>query len=303
MRRALVPLGLLLLLAPATARAGAWTKGFGDFYAKIGHDWYGALRFVQTDGTEVDARYVGAQHSVYAEVGILPVHPLQLLVHVPVSMGSVSFADPRWLPDGRGTALTTRLGDLRLGLQGSVVPPAVREHFQLALAFDAKIPLYDNGDVGKDHGYWGRYFANPGDGNVDFTGMVRLGASIPGSPLWFEVGVGYRHRADLFVGFDPSYRYVDGIPVEVTLGANLGKVLVILDAGGVSNVARDDVTREWLALGLSALVPLPHGMGLQARVGGEPWARNASQGIAGSFGMYFTPPPEFERSGFRYRKR
>ena len=75
MRRVRLPalLAALFLLAPASADAGAWSKGFGEVYAKVEGGAYVALRYVDPrTGESVDASYVGQRYALYAEAGLLP---------------------------------------------------------------------------------------------------------------------------------------------------------------------------------------------------------------------------------------
>lgn len=281
--RALCTLALCAL--PTIAQAGAWTREAGQAFVRAGADAYVAPRLIQA-GEVVDALFVGVQHSVYAEVGVLPPHPLHVAVRVPLSVGAVRFGDERWLGDGRGLATTIRMADLQIGVQTALLPKALRARAQLALAVDASVPLYDRTDVGVDHGYWAKWFARPGDGDVALTGTLRAGGGLSHG-LWLEGGVGFRKRSLAHVGFSPSWRFRDQLTAELVFGGDLKKALLFLDAGAQIALGDDARTRSGVAAGVNGAVRLPHGFALHLRVGGEPWTKNAGQGAQIGLGLWW----------------
>jgi hypothetical protein len=287
-RWATLTLLLLTLLAPArAAEAGAWTKGFGEVYAKVDAGAYVALRYVDPrTGEAVDASYVGQRYGLYAEAGLLPWHPLQLSLSIPaLTIGTTSFGDERLFgPDGRATATSGWPGDLQIGLQTSLVPSG--SPLQLAAAFDLKVPMYGNDAVGGRFGPWKDVFPLPGDGQLDVGGRLVAGGSLPTlgkvTP-WLEGGVGYLHRSEVYVGYTTDRELVDGIPAFLSFGLASPKGFALVRADGYFNAAADDDSREGLVVALQGGVALGRGFSLEGRVAGEPWVRGASQGL--SFGL------------------
>ena len=66
-----------VLLCPSRSRAGAWTREFSSYYAKISADYYSASGYVNPQtGTQTGNNFFNQQYSLYGEVGILPFHPV-----------------------------------------------------------------------------------------------------------------------------------------------------------------------------------------------------------------------------------
>jgi hypothetical protein len=289
MRRALLTVAVAASLAlPARAEAGAWTKGFGELYAKIDAGAYVALRYVDPrTGESVDASYVGQRYGLYAEAGLLPWHPVQLSLSVPAfTVGTTSFGDERLFgPDERAVATSAWPGDLQVGLQVGLVKPA--SPFQLAASLQVKIPMYGNDQVGRRFGPWKDVFPLPGDGQVDVGGLLVAGASLPAPPgplsPWLEGGVGYLHRSEAYVDYTTDRVLVDGVPAFLSFGLAGAKGYALIRADGHFNVAPDDDTREGIVVALQGGLGLGKGFSLEGRIAGEPWVRGASQGL--SFGI------------------
>jgi hypothetical protein len=280
---------LIALLVPSVAHAGAWTKGWGEYYTKIGADYYKAARYVDpSTGEEVEGlNFFGHQYSVYGEFGVLPVWPLQVSFFVPVSIGISTFEDDMNFDEGEtGRASSTHFGDAKVSLQAAIL----KKGFQLSPSFDLKIPLYSNDKIGSDFGVWREAFPVPGDGQLDFTGWINLGAGIPKTPMFMQGGVGYRHRSSVFVGWDTDLDFVDGIPFTYTLGANLGPLLGMFQVDGIKNLKEDEITRENLALGVAMFLTVYKGLAVEARFAGEVWANNAAQGISAGVGLSWRMP-------------
>jgi hypothetical protein len=132
-------------------------------------------------------------------------------------------------------------------------------------------------------------FPLPGDGQIDVTLWVYGGAT-PWKNTFVEAGTGYRHRTELFVGWDPSanVEYVDGIPWVAKIGRTFGSVLLLAGTDGIVTVgdpSRDSFTREYVGLFASALIDIAEGVALEPRLSGEVWADNTSQGIGGGLGV------------------
>ncbi len=280
---------LVALGAPASASAGAWTKSLGEYYTKVGADYYVAARYVDpTTGEELEGLgFFGQQYSLYAEVGLLPMWPLQVSAQLPLTIGTTSFEDETNFEEGeRGRATGTRLGDLRVSVQTSIL----REGFQLAPAFELKLPLYANGRVGREFGIWKEAFPLPGDGQVDLTGWLLLGGALPGTPIFMQGGAGYRHRTEAFIGWDTDLAFVDGLPFTFTMGVGGGPFLGMLQVDGIKNFVEDDVTRQYLTVGGAVFITVFKGLAIEARVAGDVWADNAAQGISFGAGISWRMP-------------
>ena len=279
-------IGLVSLgLGASTAEAGAWTKELGDTYSKVGVDVYKSLAYVDpTTGKKVEGlEFLGQQTSIYSEVGVLPMWPLQVSLQVPVAYGVTTFEDEVTFPAGElGRATSLRMGDLRLQVQTAVW----RKGLQISTALELKVPLYSNDTVGQDFGIWQMAFPLPGDGQVDLTGWVWFGGSIPGVPMFAQGAVGFRVRTDAFVGWDTNLRFVNGLPFTGTLGLTTGPLLTMLQVDGIKNFKEDQVTREQLYLGGAVMWTVWRGLALEARGGAEVWADNVGGGVS-----WRTPSP------------
>jgi len=275
-----------LALAPASARAGAWTKAGGAYYTKLGADFYKPEAYVDpATGEDTGQDYFGQQYSLYGEVGVLPFHPVQVSVLLPLSVGT-SWFDPGYAADGPGRATTARLGDLRVGVQVALL----RTAFQLGVGGEVKVPLYRNDGIGAGYGEYQAAVPVADDGQVDVTGLVVLGGSLPRTPLWMEGAVGYRHRTEAFHGWDVDLEFGDGLVYRYTVGAAVKRAHLMLHVDGVKAFRSDDVTREHLALGPAVLVTVWKGLGLEARFQGEVWTRNAPRGVSFGFGVSWRKP-------------
>jgi hypothetical protein len=285
MRRLAFPLLVGLVAAPCSAQAGAWSREFGSVYAKLEAGAYIATEYVDPSREEpVQGRFVGERTSLYAEVGVLPWHPLQVTLSVPfATVGTVWFADERRFgPGAEARATSFRAADLEVGLQTSLLPKTLP--VKLSASFAVKVPMYANDRVGEEFGVWKDAFPLPGDGQVDLTGLLLVGGSVPGAIApWFEGGVGYRHRTEAFVDYTTDRELVDGIPFFGLAGLKLPSGWLLVRADALLNVEPDDDTREGLSVGLQGAVELGEGFSFEARFGGEPWVNASSRGI--SFGL------------------
>ena len=289
----LAPLLLLAFLVPASATAGPWTKEFKQHYVKVGADFYVTSDYedprAESDGESAGYRsFFGQQYSVYGEVGIFPLWPLQLTLHLPVSVGRAVFYDTALIGEGeKGTTVTTRLGDLRVALQTSLV----RKPFQLGASFEVKVPLYGNGRVGSGLGPYSQWFPLPGDGQIDLTAMLIGGGSFPTKvPLWVEAGVGYRLRTEAFVAWATELVFVDGLPFYAAIGLAPGPVWIVLRADGIKNFVADDTTREFLTVGPSLGVTVWKGLAIEARFAGDVLVKNAPRGLSFGAGVSWRWP-------------
>jgi len=272
------------LAALPEAQAGAWTRSFGDHYVKVGADFYKSTSYVDpSTGEEISGLdFFGQQYSLYGEVGVLPWWPVQLGVLLPLSVGILSFADDNLFPEGeRGRATSIRLGDLRIQLQTSIL----KKNVQLSPGIELKIPLYSNNSIGSEFSTWSQAFPMPGDGQIDVTGWLTVGAGIPKAPVFIQGGVGYRHRTERFVDWDTDLVFVDGLPFTTTVGATFGPFLGMFQLDGIKNFKEDEVTREHVSLGFGAFITVWKGLAIEARVAGDVWANNSGRGVSFGTGL------------------
>ncbi len=261
----------------AAALAGPWTRDQGDYYARAGFDGYVPRVYVNPltgNPVDTDRRYLGLQGGFYGEFGLCKQWPLQLTIAAPFTMGSLTFETA----SGVGRATTYRFGDSRLGLQ-----TALTKKFPVALALDAKVPMYANDDVGHGKGVYQQQFPKPGDGQVDL-GLWALGGAAKGKS-WGELAVGWVHRTQAFVGWDVDLRFVDGVGFATTVGTHQGDAYLMLKADGRWNPVDDDVSREWLAVGPAILYDVNKHLGIEARVTYEPTSAQAARGYGFGVGL------------------
>lgn len=266
----------MILALLATAWAGPWTRGFGEYYAHVGADYYIPRVYVDPltgQPVDTDRRYFGQQYGFYGEVGVSKGWKVQIGAAAPLSIGSLTFE----APGGMGRATTYRAGDLRVF--GQV---ALARKLPIAAVVEVKVPLYANGAVGRGQGVYAPNFPKPGDGQVDTTLWVTAGGGLP-KGSWIEGAVGWVHRTELFVGWDTDLQFTDGIGATATVGTKAGKVLPMLKIDGRFNPVDDDLTREWLAVGPAVLWDVHEKVSLEARVSYDVWAAHAASGLG--FGL------------------
>jgi hypothetical protein len=278
---------VIVALSWSLAWGGAWTRELGQAYTKAEAAGYLAPR-VRVPGDDEDSggRYTALQLSAYAEAGLLSAHPLQLSVSAPLVAGwhRTEIFDVFGAVPVR--ASTVRAGDLRVAMQG-----ALSRRLPVSAAIEAKVPMYANGSVGDSLPTHAQLFPLPGDGQVDVTAWLFGGAAGDG---WFaEAGLGYLHRTEQFVGWDTELRAADGGRGLLKGGWGVGQGWLIgwLDGQWAWRTEIDGVddsfTRQFLALGLSAAVPLNDDgrWALEPRLGAELATRNASQGVSAGLGL------------------
>lgn len=276
------PLAAVLLVGapPGTALAGAWGRTLGQAYVKAGADLYLSTDHQDLSGRRVEGTvYSSVSPGFYAEVGLLPRWPLHLAVAVPFSIATLRFADPDRFGEGAfGRATTARPGDLRANLHLQLNDRLV----QVALEGELKLPLYENGRIGSSFGPWQDVFPLPGDGQVDLGLSLWIGGGIGPAPLWGELSLGHLHRTEWWVGWAPDAILSDAVIGRAALGLRLPRGGLRFGAEGQHAVVVDEHSRSWLALSVSGWLELGHGVALELRGAGEPWARNAGRGL--SFG-------------------
>ena len=284
-------------LACQSALAGPWTKQPGHSYAKLSGSLFVAEGFRDQTGRFVaDTSYVGINTSLYGEVGLVPSLQLQLLLPHVVGINeldedSLRFVASTCRRDGRRARSTRRmtLGDAQLGLQWAPelfgLPHAVR--------FTSKLPLYDPtqpgddaslssmGDIRVNNGRCGDLFAQPGDGQLDFTLWLSLGDSLHPLPFFVFAEVGHRHRTEVYPIGNSGLEFVDTFLFFAQAGYELAPgAFLLFDLSLALPYVVDLTTRGALSFGPRAIVPLAAGFALEAGVEFTPWAVNAGQGRA-----------------------
>lgn len=275
----------LLLGLAGVAHAGAWTRDLGSAYAKVEGSVYAASR-VRVPGATADSAgaYTGVQGSLHGELGLLKAHPVQLSASAPLVAGShrTDIYDVFGPVPVRAT--TVRAGDLRVAAQ-----TALTRAMPLAVAVEAKVPLYANGTVGQSLPSYAALFPKPGDGQVDLTGWAYAGGAI--GEGFVEGGLGYLHRTEAFVGWDTDLQVTDGGRALGKVGWKWGPVwgLASLDAQWAWSTTIDGdedlFTRQFVAASLAAMIELGDHLAIEPRASAELWTRNASQGVGGGLGL------------------
>ncbi|MBX2800149.1 MAG: hypothetical protein KTR31_20895 [Myxococcales bacterium] len=270
------------------AFAGAWTKPQGAAYVKAGADIYQALTFQAPGASErSDGSYFGQQYSIYGEVGVTKGHPLQISLGVPLAVGTHTTEIIDAFGELPVRATTTRAGDMRVTAQ-----TALSRKLPIALALEAKIPLYANGSVGEALPNYAEFFPKPGDGQVDGTLWLFAGAA-PSEKIFAEAGLGYIARTELFVGWDTDIEFRDGLRGLGKVGFLPTKKVVLIGslegqmAFSNKNAAGevDTFTRQFLVGGVNALIDIADGIALEPRFALELASRNASRGYGAGIGL------------------
>lgn len=273
---------LTLLLLAGPAEAGPWVKDPGHAYAKAGYVRFAADNFVDPSGELVEgAEYTGHTHHLYAEVGVLP--GLQLVTNLPFVGARNEINEVIYV--------NRQFGDIDVGLEGGATLGEVPVSLQLL----AKIPGYDTAELSQ-YGLVAERFPAMGDGQVDLTAMAAVGRglSLGGFSGWVAGVVGYRHRTEAWLGDSsrPDRELVDGIPWQAQLGwsptiADRSAGWLSLDASGIQNLVRDEVTKQWTQVGASLGAKVAGPLHLEAGFSTMVSARNSSKGSSVSAGVSF----------------
>lgn len=271
----------LLLALLSVADAGAWTRSLGEYYGKVGVDVYVARDYVVPGGGDAASQsYLGQQYGAYVELGLLEVHPVQLGISAPLTIGSVDFERADVFQSATGHVTSVRLGDLRLQPQVALHPD-----IPVAFAVEVKLPLYTVDGICSEYGPYADVCPRPGDGQIDVTEWVIAGASLSGVPLWGEVGLGYQHRTEVFIGWDTDLELADGVVWASTVGGTVGPLVVMVKADGTHPLRSDRVTPGWVRVGPALLLTLGEHIGLEARAQWDVAAQVTSRGTGVGAGV------------------
>ena len=215
----------VLMLAAATARAGAWTKPAGGGYLKLGSSAFVSSFAYDDEGVAVSSEpFVLRAQTVYgyAEIGVADRFTLTAYVPYVVATNAHTSAGIRFTTFG--------FGDLMLGATIGLVQggPVV-----VAAKVDAKLPLYQGapsvrGLSTRDVPGFRRsasLFPALGDGQVDVTPALAVGASLP-FDSFATIEAGYVFR---------SGPITDAGRVAGTAGTRFlrQRLLVLVDAGRI----------------------------------------------------------------------
>lgn len=273
-------IGLLGLLVAAQASAGAWTKDAGSYYTKAGGDGFWALSWAQSGVQARDQdRFLGQQYSLYGEFGLLKAHPVQIAGSLPLSVGTLWFVRRDNGTRAEGRATVHRMGDIRLRPQVALHPDK-----PIALAVEVKIPGYRVDTVCDDNPAFLVLCPRPGDGQIDIQPMV-LGGGQVGKKGFAELGVGYRHRTEIFLGWDTDFEFGDSLVVEGGGGAWAGKLLVMGKVDANVLFRSDATSAQYVRLGPSVLFDVAEGIGIEARTQADVTAVNAPRGLGFGVGI------------------
>jgi hypothetical protein len=264
------------LLAAAGAHAGAWTKPAGGGYAKLG-----SATFVSDHGYDERGERVPADGFLlraqtlygYGELGLTD--DLTLVGFVPYVMATNQHAT--------GVNFhTLSAGDAMVGLQLALFS---YENIVTSTRVEVKVPLYRGApsirgrQTSRVPGYprTSAYFPAVGDGQVDVTGFVAAGASLPWVNGFLTGELGYRVRTG---------DITDAVLGNGTLGFTVlgGFVLLMVNSQLIVTFPATDEIREvvgkgYWAVGPAAMVRVWDGLSLE--VGADLITRgvNAAGGI------------------------
>jgi hypothetical protein len=270
-----IALAMALLLGGCwalPAQAGPWSRSPGALYVKAGESFFLADTYVDASGTVREGtEYLGASTFTYFEFGVGP--RLQVVGYVPFTVAQNTF------PDGT-KYLQTGGADAVIGLQWSPPLPITS-----AIRVDVKIPMYDVGGVS---GAYATRFPAFGDGQVDVTGWLSVGGSIPKTPMWMWAEAGYRFRTEGYIGEGDTREFLDSFVFAGQVGAMIAdRAFVGFTVSGVTPFKEDAFTKAYLALGPSGGVFLGKGFAVEASFDPIVWARNSSRGIGFGFGLSY----------------
>jgi hypothetical protein len=254
------------------AQAGPWSRSGGELYVKVGEGFFLADTYVDSTGTVREGtEYLGASTFAYFEVGLAP--KLQIQGYLPYTIAQNTFADGvRYRQTGGADAL--------IGLQWSPPIPVTS-----AVRLDFKIPMYD---VGGLEGPLASFFPAFGDGQLDITGWLSIGGSIPSTPMWAFAEAGHRFRTEGYVGEGDDREFLDSFVFAGQVGVNIeDRVFVAFSISGVTPYKTDTYTKAYLVLGPGAGVMLGKGFAIEASFDPIVWSRNSSMGIGFGIGVSY----------------
>ena len=267
---------LVVMGTMAPAYAGPWTKEQGQAYVKGSGLFFGSDTFISSTGERVEGtEFASSSAAFYGEVGLGA--NLQLQAYVPYTIATNRFDTLE------ATYANLGFGDGIFGLQWTPadigLPWAVR--------LDAKVPLYDVAGI---EGPEALRFPVFGDGQLDLTAWLSLGASFYPLPMYALLEVGYRHRTEVFPGAGNGREFGDGVTYFAQVGYSLfdDRVLVGVNSGGVVPLVEDEVTQGFVTVGPMVAIALWQELRLEATYDWMPWSKNNSPGATAAAGISYT---------------
>jgi len=234
-------------LVASSAHAGAWTKPAGGGYAKVGsstfvsdHGFDERGERVEGDGFLLSAQTLYA----YSELGLSD--KLTLVGFVPYVIATNQH-------ESGVNFHTLSTGDAMLGVQMAIFTV---ENVVTSARAEVKIPLYVGGpsirgrQTARVPGYprSAGFFPAVGDGQVDLTGFVSAGASLPWLNGFVTGDLGYRLRTGVIT---------DAVLGNMTLGFSVlgGYVLLMVNSQSVLTLPATDEINEVVGKGYWAIGP------------------------------------------------
>lgn len=252
MRRLPLPLLAALGVAlvgslAAPARAGAWTKPEGGGYVKLGSATFLSDHAYDNRGNVVDtAPFLLRAETLYAYLEYGVVDGLTAVGYVPYVISTNQH--------GSGVSFhTLGMGDAMAGLQLALLAygPVV-----LSSRVELKVPLYQGAPSVQGRrtravpGFprTATYFPALGDGQVDLSGFVSLGASLPWLDGFFSAESGYRLRTGAVT---------DALVVNANGGAFLlgRRLLLLVNASAILTFPSGDEARVFVGKGYWSVGP------------------------------------------------
>ena len=256
---------------PQAQAVGPWTKSFGEYYLKVGSNFYRADGYRTASGTHNDdTPYSNFTNYTFAQIGLWD--DLHLQFYVPLEYARLSHQE-REPESGFG------FGDTMISLQASPLDLDIPTSIRL----EARLPLY-------------RYDLEappPGEFQVDYALWLSAGGGLHSReiPLYYSLDVGYMHRSKTIFtsrlndGRDLSDAFVShaqvGYTVQELFDVNLGASAQVPFEMGTFDEA-------FITVGPSIYWPVTDLVALEMDGYYTPYARNSGQGWSIGAGISFS---------------
>ncbi|TNE43356.1 MAG: hypothetical protein EP343_33810 [Deltaproteobacteria bacterium] len=266
-------------------QAGPWSQNSGHFYVKASQAFMFGKESI-LDGKPGGGDFFGSMTALYGEVGIY--YGLQFQFLLPYSVFRVTRSENEFYQ------LDSFLDSI-FGVQWT--PPFLQKAlgFPIALRFNTKVPLYDQGNLTANEDTQrivGR-FPILGEGQLDFTLWLSVGGSIPKTNLYLYGEVGYRIRTNVFLdqrikNLDLSF--LDTFVFNTQVGYFiLQKVLVMLNFNGAIPIGSEPspFTKGFVGIGLGLYIPVWKGLAVEAGFDHMLWSVAAPPVTSFNFGLSY----------------
>ena len=258
---------LALLVAPAFAQAGPWTKSTGEYYVKLGESFYRATSYRTGTGLPISGTdYFSATTYLYAEAGIWK--NLHLQTYLPLMYSRATLVNQVFTDFGPG--------DAQFALQASPFPLP----FPTSIRLEARVPLYGPPATPQTPAR--------GDGQLDLTAWLSAGGGLYPIPLYFYLDLGYMVRSDITFSDLVVPNYSDSIVAMAQVGYTvLDTFILALNSSAILPLEQDNVTEGYITVGPSVFWPLSDQLALEFDGYLTPFSRNSAEGWAVGFGLSF----------------